>query len=115
MKKIEAIIRTSKFYEVKDALHEVGIEFFTYADTKAVGSQKKEAVYRGQTYDLGSIARTKMEIIVSENLDKIVSTIMEVGRTGNIGDGRIYVYDVDKAFKIRTGETDEEALRNSVE
>lgn len=115
MKKIEAIIRTSKFYEVKDALHEVGVEFFTFTDVKAVGSQKKEAVYRGHVYDMGSIARTKLEIIVSENLEKVVSTIIETAKTGQVGDGRIYVYDVVNAHKIRTGEKDVEALRNAQE
>lgn len=115
MKKVEAIIRTSKFYDLKDALHDVGVEFYTYSDVKAVGSQKKEAVFRGQVYDLGSIARTKIEIILSENFEKVVNTIMEVGKTGQVGDGRIYVYDVLEAYKIRTGEKDLDALRNSGE
>ncbi len=112
MKKIEAIIRTSKFYEVKDALHAVGVDFFTFVDVKGVGNQKKEAVYRGTIYDMGAIARTKMEIIITTNLEGVVKAIIEAARTGQIGDGKIFVSDITEAYKIRTGETDAEALKN---
>ncbi len=112
MKKIEAIIRTSQFYEVKDAIMEAGIEFFTFSDVKAVGAQKKEAVYRGHVYDMGAIARTKLEIVLSENLETVVQKIIETAKTGVIGDGRLYVYDVVEAHRIRTGETGKSALGN---
>jgi len=112
MKKIEAIIRTSKFNEVKEALHAVGVDFFSFMDVKGVGHQKKEAVYRGHIYDVGAIARTKLEIIISEKLEEVVKSIIEAGRTGEIGDGKIFVYDVLEVHKIRTGETDVEALLN---
>ena len=112
MKKIEAIIRTSKFYEVKDALHAVGVDFFTFMDVKGVGNQKKEAVYRGNIYDMGAIARTKLEIVISTNLEGVVKSIIEAARTGEIGDGKIFVSDIQEVFKIRTGESDVEALRN---
>ncbi|MFK7900059.1 MAG: P-II family nitrogen regulator [Cyclobacteriaceae bacterium] len=112
MKKIEAIIRTSRFYEVKDALHEVGVDFFSYTDVKGVGNQKREAVYRGTVYDMGAIARTKLEIIISENLEKVVSAILEAGKTGDLGDGKIFVYDCESVTKIRTGETGVDALRS---
>lgn len=112
MKKIEAIIRTSQFYEVKDAIMEAGVEFFTFSDVKAVGAQKKAAVYRGHVYDMGAIARTKLEIIVSENLETIVKSIIDTAKTGVIGDGRVYVYEVTEAHRIRTGETGKAALGN---
>ena len=112
LKKIEAIIRTSKFYEVKDALHAAGVDFFSFYDVKGVGSQKKSAVYRGQVYDLGSIARTKLEIVISENEEEVIKAIVEASKTGDIGDGKIFVYDVDKVMKIRTGETAADALKS---
>lgn len=112
MKKIEAIIRTSKFYEVKDALHEAGVDFFSFYDVKGVGSQKKEAVYRGTVYDMGAIARTKLEIVVSESLEKVVKAIIEASRTGEIGDGKIFISDIIETHKIRTGETGTDALRS---
>jgi len=112
MKKIEAIIRTSRFYEVKDALHEVGVDFFTYSDVKGVGNQKKEAAYRGTVYDMGAIARTKLEIVISENLEKVVTSIVESAKTGDLGDGKIFVSDCESVTKVRTGEVGTEALKS---
>lgn len=113
MKKIEAIIRSSKFYEVKDALHKVGIDFFTFTDVKGVGNQRAEKVsYRGQEYDLGSIARTKLEIVVSseEFLKSAIDAILSVAKTGEIGDGKIFISHVDKAIRIRDGKEDVAAI-----
>jgi nitrogen regulatory protein P-II 1 len=113
MKKIEAIIRTSKFYDVKDALHNVGIDFFTFVDVKGVGNQKSEKVsYRGAEYDMGSIARTKLEIVVSSEsyLTAAVDAILKVGSTGEIGDGKIFVSNVEQAFRIRDGKKDVSAI-----
>jgi nitrogen regulatory protein P-II 1 len=113
MKKIEAIIRTSKFYEVKDALHKVGIDFFTYVDVKGVGNQRGEKVsYRGTEYDLGSIARTKLEIVVSADnfLQAAIDAILAVGCTGEIGDGKIFISNVEQVFRIRDGKKDVSAI-----
>jgi nitrogen regulatory protein PII len=112
MKKIEAIIRSSHFYQVKEALHKVGIDFFTFEDVKGVGNQKTEkTVYRGTEYDLGSIARTKITLVTTnEKVDTIVNTIMTSARTGEIGDGKIFVSSIEEVYRIRSGEKDSSAL-----
>ena len=112
MKKIEAIIRSSHFYQVKEALHKIGIDFFTFEDVKGVGQQKSEkTVYRGTEYDLGSIARTKITLVITnDKVDTIVDCIMTSARTGEIGDGKIFVSTVDEVYRIRSGEKDSSAL-----
>jgi nitrogen regulatory protein PII len=112
MKKIEAIIRSSHFYQVKEALHKIGIDFFTFEDVKGVGNQKTEkTMYRGAEYDLGSIARTKLTLVTTnEKVDTIVNTIMTSARTGEIGDGKIFVSSVEEVYRIRSGEKDSSAL-----
>ena len=112
MKKIEAIIRSSHFYQVKEALHKIGIDFFTYEDVKGVGQQKAEkTVYRGTEYDLGSIARTKITLaIANDNYNSVVDCIMMSARTGEIGDGKIFVSTLDEVYRIRSGEKDASAL-----
>ena len=112
MKKIEAIIRSSHFYQVKEALHKIGIDFFTFEDVKGVGNQKVEkSVYRGTEYDLGSIARTKITLVANdEKVDPIVDSIMTSARTGEIGDGKIFISTIEEAYRIRSGEKDSSAL-----
>jgi len=112
MKKIEAIIRSSHFYQVKEALHKIGIDFFTFEDVKGVGNQKTEkTVYRGTEYDLGSIARTKITLVTNnDKVDAIIDCVMTSARTGEIGDGKIFVSSVDSAYRIRSGEKDSSAL-----
>jgi nitrogen regulatory protein P-II 1 len=112
MKKIEATIRSSKFEDVKEALHNVGVDFFTYIDVKGIGKQKThEAIYRGSHYDVGSISRKKLEIVVPDNLaDNVVSAIQSSAKTGEIGDGKIFVLSVEKAVRIRSGETGDGAI-----
>ncbi|HVE00058.1 MAG TPA: P-II family nitrogen regulator [Cytophagaceae bacterium] len=112
MKKIEAIIRTSHFYQVKDALHKIGIDFFTFEDVKGVGNQKVEkTIYRGVEYDFGSIARTKLTIVITnDRVDSTVECILNSARTGEIGDGKIFVSTVDEVYRIRSGEKDAQAL-----
>jgi nitrogen regulatory protein PII len=112
MKKVEAIIRSSKFKAVRDALKEVGVNFFTYRDVRGYGQQKSTSmVYRGTAYDIGYIARMQLEILVSEeDLDKVVATISQAAKTGEIGDGKIIVIPVESVTRIRTGETDLEAI-----
>lgn len=112
MKKIEAIIRTSHFNQVKEALHKCGIDFFTFEDVKGVGNQKTEkTVYRGQEYDLGSIARTKLTIVATdERVDEIIRSILSSARTGEIGDGKIFISQIEEVIRIRSGEKDAAAL-----
>ena len=112
MKKIEAIVRASKFGEVKDALAEREIYFFTFYEVKGYGHQKGETrSYRGTVYDVGYLARIKIEIIVSEHfLETAISVIEAAAKTGEKGDGLIYVSDLDKTVNIRTGKTGSEAI-----
>lgn len=112
MKKVEAIIRFSHFPKVKEALHAIGIDFFTFEDVKGVGNQKSEkTVYRGQEYDMGSIARTKITIVAPEDkLDHIVQSILSSAKTGEIGDGKIFVSNIEETYRIRSGEKGLSAL-----
>jgi len=111
MKKIEAIIRKTKFDEVKDALNEVGIEFFSFWDVRGVGQTREERVYRGVVYDTSTIERTILSIIVrNKNVEKTVLAIMKAARTGEIGDGKVFVSTIDESYRIRTGEFGDESL-----
>lgn len=111
MKKIEAIIRKTKFEDVKDALTEVGIDFFSFWEMRGVGQAREERAYRGVVYDTSTIERLMLSIIVRDkNVDKTVACIMEAGRTGEIGDGKIFVEPIEKAYRIRTGESGNDAL-----
>jgi nitrogen regulatory protein PII len=112
MKKIEAIIRLSRFEQVRDALAGIGVRFFTLTEVKGFGLQSgHKMVYRGSTYDSDYIARLQLDILCEENkVEDIISTIMESGRTGEVGDGKIIVYDVNHVVRIRTAETNAEAI-----
>lgn len=112
MKKVEAIVRFSKFEDLKEALEAIGINFFTYFEVFGHGKQKGDVVtYRGAVYDSGDIPRLKLEVIVnSDKVDQVIDTIIEHGRTGNIGDGKIIVSPIEQFIRIRTGERDQEAL-----
>lgn len=111
MKKIEAIIRKTKFEEVKSALNEAGIEFFSFWDVRGVGQTREERVYRGVVYDTSTIERTIVSIIVREkNVEKTVLAIMNSARTGEIGDGKVFVSTIDESYRIRTGEFGDDSL-----
>lgn len=111
MKKIEAIIRKTKFEEVWDALHEAGIEFFSYWDVRGVGQAREGRVYRGVVYDTSTIQRTKLSIIVRDkNVEKTVNAILGSARTGEIGDGKIFIIPIEESYRIRTGEKGDESL-----
>lgn len=106
MKKIEAIVRFSKFEDVKEALEGIGVNFFTYLEVNGHGKQKGEAVtYRGAVYDSGDIPRVKIELVIPESKAKeVITTILENGKTGVIGDGKIIVTPIEEFYRIRTGE-----------
>lgn len=114
MKKIEAIIRKTKFEEVKEALLEADIEWFSYYDVRGVGKARQGRIYRGVVYDTSVIERTLVSIIVRDkNVEKTINAIENAARTGEIGDGRIFVINVEDAIRIRTGERGDIALYNA--
>ena len=116
MKKIEAIIRESKFEAVKDALLIVGIDSFTYDECKGVGKQKKSGgVYRGTVNTWGDINRYKLTIVVQDtDMRKTVNCIMDTAYTGEIGDGKIFVSTLEDSWSIRTKETESETLEQKL-
>ena len=111
MKKIEAIIRKSKFEEVRDALHSVEVNFFSYWDVTGIGNEKEGHVYRGITYSTSEIQRRYLSIVVSDSfVDKTIKAIIDSGATDRIGDGKIFVLPIDEAYRIRTGEKGNKSL-----
>ncbi len=111
MKKIEAVIRKSRFREVRDALHEIEVNFFTYWDVAGVGNEKKGHVYRGISYNTSDIQRRYLSIVVSDEFEeKTVQTIINAAKTGEIGDGKIFVSEIQNTHRIRTGEHGNQAL-----
>jgi nitrogen regulatory protein P-II 1 len=114
MKKIEAIIRKTKFEEVKDALLNVDIEWFSYYDVRGIGKSRQGRIYRGVVYDTSSIERILISIVVRDkNAEKTVNAILSAARTGEIGDGRIFIIPIEDAVRIRTGERGDIALYNA--
>ena len=112
MKKIEAIIKPFKLEEVKDALAEAGIHGMTVSEVKGYGRQAGHTeLYRGAEYVVDFIPKVKVEVVVkAEDVDRAVEKIIEAARTGKIGDGKIFVSNIEKTVRIRTGEEDEEAI-----
>ena len=111
MKKIEAIIRKSKFEEIRDALHAVEVNFFSYWDVTGIGNEKEGHVYRGITYSTSEIQRRYLSIVVSDSfVDKTIKAIIDSGATDRVGDGKIFVLPVDEAYRIRTGEKGNKSL-----
>ena len=112
MKKIEAIIRKAKYSEVKEALHAVGVNFFTYWDVTGKGNEKEGHVYRGVSYSTSSIQRRHISIVVNDDFEDItIKTLIEAARTGEVGDGKIFVSDINESYRIRTGEKGSETLK----
>ena len=112
MKKIEAVVRHFKLEEVKDALMEVGVQGMTVSEVRGFGRQKgQKEQYRGAEYSVDFLPKVKMEVVVAEDQVKaVVETIVRTARTGQIGDGKIFVTDLDETVRIRTGESGEEAI-----
>lgn len=111
MKKIEAIIRKTKFEDVKEALLEADIEWFSYYDVRGIGKSRQGRIYRGVVYDTSSIERILISIVVRDkNVEKTISAIVGAAQTGEIGDGRIFVIPVEDSVRIRTGERGDIAL-----
>ena len=111
MKKVEAIIRKSKFREVKEALHDVEVNFFSYWDVTGVGNEKVGKVYRGITYSTSDIQRRYLSIIVSDEfVERTINAILESAYTGDVGDGKIFIFPAEEAYRIRTKETGKKSL-----
>ncbi|UNY97377.1 P-II family nitrogen regulator [Zhouia spongiae] len=111
MKKIEAIIRKSKFDEVRDALHQIEVNFFSYWDVTGVGNEKHGHVYRGVSYSTSDIQRRFLSIVVSDDfVEKTVETILQSAYTGSVGDGKIFISPIDNTYRIRTKESGEMSL-----
>ena len=112
MKLVTAIIKPFKLDDVRDALGEVGVKGMTVTEVKGFGRQKGHTeLYRGAEYVVDFIPKVKVEVAVSEDiLDSVIEAIITAARTEKIGDGKIFVYDVESIYRIRTGETDQDAL-----
>jgi nitrogen regulatory protein P-II 1 len=112
MKKIEAIIQPFKLEPVKEALHNISVQGMTVTEVKGFGRQKGiREVYRGMEYQVDFLPKVKIEVIAPDDkAQAIVETIMNVARTGRIGDGKIFVYPVAEVVRIRTGETGNDAV-----
>ena len=112
MKKIEAVIKPFKLDDVKEALSEIGITGMTVTEVKGYGRQQGHTeLYRGAEYVVDFLPKIKIEIVVSNDIsDKCVDIIKDAARTGKIGDGKIFVSDIEKVVRIRTGETDNDAV-----
>lgn len=112
MKKIEAIIRRSKFSAVKKALHEVGVNFFSYWDVTGLGNEKQGHVYRGISYSTSDIQRRYLSIIVNDDFEEVtIKAILEAAATGEVGDGKIFVSHIEEVYRIRTGEKGGQTLK----
>ena len=112
MKKIEAVIKPFKLDEVKDALHEIGLQGITVTEAKGFGRQKGHTeLYRGAEYVVDFLPKVKIEIVLEDGvLERAVEAIRQAAHTGRIGDGKIFVSSVEEAIRIRTGETGAEAI-----
>ena len=112
MKKVEAIIKPFKLDDVREALAEVGITGMTVSEVKGFGRQKGHTeLYRGAEYMVDFLPKVKIEIVVtSDVLDQCVDTIIETAQTGKIGDGKIFITDIERVVRIRTGEEDDDAI-----
>ncbi len=112
MKVVMAIIKPFKLEEVRDALTAIGVHGLTVTEVKGYGRQKGHTeIYRGAEYAVSFLPKIKIEVAVNADVaDKVVDAIVAAARTGQIGDGKIFVYNLDSAVRIRTGETDKDAL-----
>ena len=112
MKKIEAIIKPFKLDEVKEALHEVGLQGITVVEAKGFGRQKGHTeLYRGAEYVVDFLPKVKLEVICEDHVaERAVEAIVNAARTGRIGDGKIFVSTIDEVVRIRTGERGEDAI-----
>ena len=112
LKKIEAIIKPFKLAEVKEALSDLGIEGMTVTEVKGFGRQKGHTeIYRGSEYTVDFVPKIKIEVVLIDSLvETTISAVVNAAKTGKIGDGKVFVYAIEEAIRIRTNETSEEAI-----
>jgi nitrogen regulatory protein P-II 1 len=112
MKKIEAIIRPFRLDDVREALAELGVKGMTLTEVKGYGRQKGHTeLYRGSEYQIDFLPKIKLEMVVPDKLaDKVVETVLKAAKTGQVGDGKIFIYNVEDVVRVRTGESGESAL-----
>ena len=112
MKKVEAIIKPFKLDEVKDKLNEIGVKGITVTEVKGFGRQKGHTeLYRGAEYVVDFLPKVKMELVIDDaQLEEVINTIAKAAQTGRIGDGKIFVTNIEEAIRIRTGERGKEAV-----
>ncbi len=112
MKKIEAIVRKTKFDAVKEALHEVGIDFITFYDVRGVGKATQARVYRGIRYDTSTIERMMITFVCRDQfVDPAINAILKSAKTGEVGDGRIFISEVKEGYRIRTGASGDDSVK----
>ncbi len=113
MKKVEAVLKPFKLDEVKEALHEIGVQGITVIEAKGFGRQKGHTeLYRGSEYVIDFLPKSKIEIVIEDHmLERVVSVIQEYAQTGRIGDGKIFITEILDAIRIRTGERGDDAIR----
>jgi len=111
MKKIEAIVRKSRFEEVREALHEADIDFLSWWEVKGQGTARQGLIFRGIAYDVNSVARMYISFVVRDiNFEKSINAILKAAYTGESGDGRIFVTQIEQSIRIRTGDKGDESL-----
>jgi Nitrogen regulatory protein PII len=111
MKKIEAIIRKSRFEDVRKALHEADIDFLSWWDVRGQGTAKQGLIFRGVSYDVTEIDRVFLSFVVRDiNIEKSVNAILKKAYTGESGDGRIFITPIEQSIRIRTGDRGDESL-----
>ena len=112
MKKIEAVVQPFKMEEVKEALKNIGVDGMTISEVRGHGRQKgHKEVYRGQEYNVDLLPKVKFELIIQDSrLEEVIDTVTNAARTGKIGDGKIFVYDVAEAVRIRNGDRGDSAV-----
>ena len=112
MKKVEAIIKPFKLDDVREALAQAGVSGITVTEVKGFGRQKGHSeMYRGAEYNVDFLPKIKLEIVIEDSLlDRVIEAIMQTAQTGKIGDGKIFVLDVERVIRIRTGEENEDAV-----
>ncbi len=111
MKKIEAVIRLSKYEQVREALKSIGVEFFSFWDVRGCGKDVVTQIYRGTVYDRSNIERRMISIVVNDAfVEKTVECILTHGSTGELGDGKIFISEIEEVVRIRTGERGPQAI-----
>lgn len=111
MKKVEAIVRKSKFEDVRKALHEADIDFLSWWDVKGQGTARQGLIFRGVAYDINTIDRIYLSFVVRDiNVEKSINAILKSAYTGESGDGRVFITPIEQSVRIRTGDQGDEAL-----